>query len=68
MVADAVGELVDDVRELLLGQVGRTGLDVDHPEPRLHLDDLGAGVVATTGEDVGLATPAWASADTSSRT
>ena len=53
VLADAVGEVVDDVRELLLGEVGGPGLDVDHPEPRLHLDDLGAGLVATAGEDVG---------------
>ena len=41
VVAHAVGELVDDVGQLLLGEVGRAGLDVDDPEARLDLDDLG---------------------------
>ena len=54
MVAHAVGERVDDVGELLLGEVGRAGVDVDHPEPGLHLDDLGGVVVPAAGEHVGL--------------
>ena len=41
MRGDAVGELVDDVGQLLLGEVDRAGVDVDHPEPGLDLDDLG---------------------------
>ena len=37
----AVGELVDDFGQLLLGQVGRTGVDVDDPEAGLDVDDVG---------------------------
>ena len=61
--ADPVGERVDDIRQLLLGEVRRAGLDVDDPEAGLDLDHLGAGVVPAPGEDVG-GHPAWARADT----
>ena len=49
MGRDAVGELVDDVGQLLLGQVDGPGVDVDHPEPRLDLDDLGRVDVRSGG-------------------
>ena len=37
----AVGELVDDVEEVLLGEVGRAGVDVHDPQAGLDVDDLG---------------------------
>ena len=40
VLGHALGELVDDVGQLLLGQVEGTGLDVDHPEAGLHLDHV----------------------------
>ena len=45
---DAVGELVDDRRQVLLGQVDRAGRHVDDLETRLHVDPLGqvVGVAA----------------------
>ena len=51
---DPVGEGVDDVGELLLGQVDRPGVDVDDPEPRLDVDDVGRVEVGAAGEHVGL--------------
>ena len=41
VVHDAVGELVDDAGQLLLGQVGRAGVDVHDPEARLDRDLVG---------------------------
>ncbi len=52
--AHPVGEVVDHGRELLLGQPDGTGLDVDHPEARLDVHHLRAGVVPPTREDIGL--------------
>ena len=51
--AHAVGELVDDVGQLLLGEVSGSRLDVDDPEPGLDLDELGRGVVPPAREHVG---------------
>ena len=38
---DAPGELVDDLGEVLLREVGRAGVDVDDPEAGFDLDDVG---------------------------
>ena len=54
VTAHPVGEGVDHLRELLLGEVGRTGLDVHHPEPGLDLDHLGRVGVPAPHEHVGL--------------
>ncbi len=54
VLAHPVGERVDDVGQLLLGQVGGAGVDVDDPEPGLHLDHLGRLGVPAAGEHVGL--------------
>ena len=35
----AVCEVVDDARQVLLGEVVCSGIDVDHAEPRLHVHD-----------------------------
>jgi hypothetical protein len=53
MTAYTVREGVDDVGELLLGQIGGAGLDVHHAEAGLDLDHVRAGVVPSSGEDVG---------------
>ena len=51
--ANGVGEHVDDVGQLLLGEVRGSRLDVDDPEPWLHLHELGRGVVPPAREHVG---------------
>ncbi len=49
----AVGELVDDLGELFLGQVGRTGLHVHDPEAGLDVDHLGEVVGPAPHVDLG---------------
>ncbi len=49
-----VGELVDDLREPLLGKVVAAGIDLYDPEARFDLDDLGGPVIGTAGEHGGL--------------
>ena len=65
---DAVGELVDDVGELLLGQVDRPGVDVDDPEARARRRRPRATSTSARRVKTSACTPAWARADTSSRT
>ena len=68
VVDHGIAELVDHRRQLLLGQVVRAGGDVHDTMARLDLHDLGQARVAMARVYVVHSTPAWASADTSSRT
>ena len=61
------GERVDDVGKRLLRQVVRTGLDVHDAMARLD-EDLAGSPGRSARVYVVQSTPAWASADTSSRT
>ena len=64
----AVGELVDDVEEVLLGEVGRPGGDVHDPQAGLDVDDLRQARASVRRVKTSTSTPAWASEEASSRT